>query len=206
MAPRMTKRGRIAAGMSSKSDASSASILEEVGRLLSERRSAFRGFLLRRLSDETVAEDVLQQSLMRAVERYRDLKNTDSAVSWFYRILRNAVVDHYRAQAADARKTEGLLRDTVAAGETRTLSLDEVRPTVCACLEAVMHSMRPSYAELIRRIDLQGNPPADVARDLSVTTNTLTVRLHRARRALKAKLEEICGVCTKHGCLNCTCG
>jgi RNA polymerase sigma-70 factor (ECF subfamily) len=31
------------------------------------------------------------------------------------------------------------------------------------------------------------------------------VRLHRARQALRNNLEQACGVCTKHGCLNCTC-
>jgi DNA-directed RNA polymerase specialized sigma24 family protein len=40
-----------------------------------------------------VTEDLLQQSLMKAVERGNELKKSDSAVSWFYRILRNAVTD-----------------------------------------------------------------------------------------------------------------
>jgi RNA polymerase sigma-70 factor (ECF subfamily) len=65
--------------------------------------------------------------------------------------------------------------------------------------------MRPAYAHLIGRIDLRGELPADVAKEMKLTTNNLTVRLHRARQALRASLEQACGICTKHGCLNCTC-
>lgn len=179
--------------------------LNDLMHQLFERRSAFRAFLRRRLADDVLVEDVLQQSLMKAVERGVELKKRESAVSWFYRILRNAVTDYYRSRAADDRKTEGLLREMVVSGDDRTPALDEVRPTVCACLGTLLKGMRPAYADLIRRVDLEGESSAAIAKELRVTPNNLTVRLHRARQALKTNLEQACGICTKHGCLNCTC-
>jgi RNA polymerase sigma-70 factor (ECF subfamily) len=173
-------------------------------RLLAEE-SAFRAFLRKRLSDDALAEDLLQQSLVKAVERGHELHNHDSAVSWFYRILRNALVDYYRSHAADRRKVEGLLDELVASGEDKMPGLDEVRPALCACLAPLVSQLRPAYADLIRRIDLEGESPAALARELNITPNNLTVRLHRARQALRATLEDTCGICTKHGCLNCTC-
>jgi len=184
--------------------AGSAALDDLTDRLL-EQESAFRAFLRKRLSDDVVVEDLLQQSLMKAVERYHDLRKSDSAISWFYRILRNTVVDYYRSHAADHRKVDGLLQKMVVSGEDQTPALDELRPTICACLGSLLQSIRPAYADLIRRIDLGGEPPATVAKDLKLTANNLTVRLHRARQALRAALEESCGICTKHGCLNCTC-
>jgi RNA polymerase sigma factor (sigma-70 family) len=180
-------------------------VLDDLTRRLLEQESAFRAFLRKRLSDNVVVEDLLQQSLMKAVERYHDLQKSDSAISWFYRILRNTVVDYYRSHAADHRKMDGLLQKMVVSGEDQTPALDELRPTICACLGALLQSMRPAYADLIRRIDLGGESPATVAKDLKLTANNLTVRLHRARQALRAALEESCGICSKHGCLNCTC-
>lgn len=180
-------------------------LLDDLTHRLLEQGSAFRAFLRKRLSDDALVEDLLQQSLLKAVERSHELKQRDSAVSWFYRILRNAVVDYYRAHAADHRKVEGLLREMVASGEDQTPALDDMRPTVCACLGTLLKEMRPAYADLIRRIDLEGESPAAVAKNLQVTANNLTVRLHRARQALRATLEQTCGICTKHGCLHCTC-
>lgn len=167
--------------------------------------SDFRAFVRRRVSDHAMADDLLQQSFMRAVQQAHRLAQPDHSVAWFYRILRNAVVDYYRAHAADSQKTEAFLRELVASGDDKMPALDEWRPTICACLQRLLPTLRPAYAELLRRIDLQGESPVAVAKDLGVTPNNLTVRLHRARQALRNRLEETCGVCTKHGCLNCTC-
>lgn len=181
-----------------------ATLDELMQRLLAEQ-SAFRAFLRKRLSDDALIEDLLQQSLVKAVKRGHELNNHDSAVGWFYRILRNAVVDYYRSHAADRRKVEGLHDELVTSGEDKMPGLDEVRPTLCACLAPLVGQLRPAYADLIRRVDLEGESPAAVAKDLNVTSNNLTVRLHRARQALRVTLEKTCGICTKHGCLNCTC-
>lgn len=205
MGNKTTVQSHRTASATEKAGHDSAAALDRVMHRLLEERSAFRAFLRKRLSDDVVAEDLLQQSLMKAVERHHDLQKDDSAVSWFYRILRNAVVDYSRSHAADSRKVEGLLHEMVASSEDKTPALDEVRPTVCACLGTLLKEMRPAYADLIRRIDLDGESPAAVARDLKLTTNNLTVRLHRARQALRTTLEESCGMCAKHGCLNCTC-
>lgn len=192
-------------GSQSGRTASVPATLDELMQRLLAEQSAFRAFLRKRLSDDALVEDLLQQSLVKAVERGHELNNYDSAVSWFYRMLRNAVVDYYRSHAADRRKVDGLLDELVTSGEDRMPGLDEVRPTLCACLAPLVSQLRPAYADLIRRVDLEGESPAAVAKELNVTSNNLTVRLHRARQALRATLEKTCGICTKHGCLNCTC-
>lgn len=183
----------------------SSPVLGDLTHRLLEQEPAFLAFLRKRISDDAVTEDLLQQSLMKAVERGHELKESDSAVSWFYRILRNAVTDYYRSHAADHRKLEGLRQEMIAAGDDKMPALDELRPAICTCLDPLLKKMRPAYAHLIERIDLRGELPADVAKELKLTTNNLTVRLHRARQALRASLEQACGICTKHGCLNCTC-
>ena len=172
---------------------------------LMERESAFRAFLRRRVNDEAIAEDLLQHSLLKAIEHQHTLQNDESIVAWFYRVLRNGVTDYYRARAAETRKNESFLQQMQAADEQLVPSMDMMKPTVCACLERLLPTIRPVYAELLRRLDLQGESPDVVAKDLKLTKNNLTVRLHRARQALRAALEVSCGICTKHGCLHCTC-
>lgn len=167
--------------------------------------SDFRGFLRRRTGDDALAEDLLQQSFMRAVQQAHQVEQPEQVVAWFYRILRNAVVDYYRARAADDRKMQAFVQELAATGIDKTPAFDELRPTVCTCLERLLPSLKPAYADLLNRIDLGGESPAAVAEDLGVTMNNLTVRLHRARQALRKRLEESCGICTTHGCFHCTC-
>ena len=103
------------------------------------------------------------------------------------------------------RKTDGFLQELNATGEQIVPSPDAMKPTVCACPERLFPTIRPAYAELLRRLDLPGESLDVVARDLTLTKNNLTVRLHRARQALRAALEASCGLCAEPGCLHCTC-
>lgn len=205
------KRGRITnkstktVSVRGSADSATGVVLQDVLQQLLAHESDFRAFVRRRLADDAMTEDVLQQSLMRVVERQHTLKQSENVVGWFYRILRNAIVDVYRSRAAESKKTDTFLHELITAGEDKTPALDELRPTVCACLQQLLPNIRPAYAELIQRVDLQGQSLAAVAQELNVTPNNLTVRLHRARQALRTSLEKSCGLCTKHGCLNCTC-
>lgn len=172
---------------------------------LVQNESAFRTFLRRRIWDDALAEDLLQQSFIKAVEHQHSLQHEDSAVAWFYRVLRNALIDYYRSHGAEARRNDAFLQELTVSGDNQVPPIDEVKNAACLCLHRLLPNLRSSYAELIRRIDLEGESPATVAEELKISQNNVTVRLHRARQALRASLEESCGICSQHGCLNCTC-
>jgi RNA polymerase sigma-70 factor (ECF subfamily) len=69
----------------------------------------------------------------------------------------------------------------------------------------VLAALRPQYAEIIRRVELDEQPLREVARELGLTRTNVSVRLHRARRALLEGLRVTCGACFEHGCLECSC-
>jgi RNA polymerase sigma-70 factor (ECF subfamily) len=184
---------------------STSDVLHDVVHRIVEHEPAFRAFLRKRLSNETIVEDVFQQCLLRAVERQHSVKNQESVVAWFYQILRNAVIDYYRSKHSEEARHQAFGKEAEVLQQREVPSLDALKGTICACLDEVVGTLRPGYGELIRRIDLGDESTAAVAKALHISTSNATVRLHRARQALRNKLEEACGVCTKHGCLNCTC-
>ena len=192
----MTKHGHGQAG---------ASIADSVVQRLTENRFLFETFLRRRVVDDFIVQDLLQQSFVKAIQQQHSLNNEESVVPWFYRILRNTVFDYYRSKASENRRRNDFLKQSRVLAADHVPSLDETKAAVCSCLDGVISALRPGYADLIRRVDLTGETIAVVARDLQITPNNATVRLHRARQALRQSLEDSCGVCSKHGCLNCTC-
>ncbi len=110
------------------------------------------------------------------------------------------IIDLYRRRAAGSRalnRFEQELADSASPGDARVL---------CACFKRLLPAVPEAYRELLEQIDLQGNEPGVVARELGLTRNNLTVRLHRARRHLREALLKSCQACSKHGCLDCTCG
>ncbi|MEQ9145634.1 MAG: sigma-70 family RNA polymerase sigma factor [Parvibaculaceae bacterium] len=170
---------------------------------LIENRRAFLQFLVRRLGDESTAEDVLQSFCLRAVDRGAELRESDSAVAWLYSVLRSVLMDHYRSETARQR------RDATYAREQIVLSHDtedtELKENLCNCFQGLLPALRPEYAEILRRIDLSGEPRDKVAADLGITQANVRVRLHRGRQALRKTLGDCCGICCEESFRDCTC-
>ena len=164
-------------------------------------RHQFLRFLERRLPSPALAEDLLQSAYLRALEHSATIRQDESATAWFYHILRNAVIDHYRHRNVEDRTLETWADDL----QTETPADDLTRDIVCQCIARVLPSLNPTYAQALTEIDLNEGTLAAYATRESITLPTATVRLHRARRALKHRLTETCGTCAIHACLNCTC-
>jgi RNA polymerase sigma-70 factor (ECF subfamily) len=176
---------------------------DAINTLVAER-AAFHRFLSRRVGSDTLADDLLQESLLRALRRGESLRRGERAVPWFYRILRHAVADHFRGQAADKRKVDRLSQELKNDGAADTPSTDWDR-TVCACFEGLLKTLKPRYAEILRRVDLRGEMKIVVARELKLSAGAFNVALHRARQALRRRLEVFCGACSRERCLACAC-
>jgi len=167
---------------------------------LVDNHRQFLAFLQRRVRTRAEAEDLLQAAYLRGIEKGGAIRSNESAVAWFYRLLRNALVDHYRRAGARARLISDEAPSEAAAPDP------ELRGEVCACISRLLPALKPEYAEMVKRVDLEETPVADVAHSLGLTPNNAAVRLHRARAALKRSLERSCGTCATHGCLDCGCG
>lgn len=177
---------------------------EDAIRTLVDNHRQFRTFLKKRLGNEADAEEVLQLSLKKALERPLNSEREESVVAWFYTILRNALTDHFRLQASEKKKRADY--ETELTIERGSNVFAELETEVCKCMRGLLPTLKPGYAQLLERIDLEGQSPELVAKDLGLTRGNVDVKLHRAREALKKSLERSCGTCTEHGCLNCTCG
>jgi RNA polymerase sigma-70 factor (ECF subfamily) len=169
-------------------------------------REMFRRFLAQRVGSAADAEDILQESLLRALRHGGNLRRGERAVAWFYCILRRALADHFRRKRATARRHERLAHELDAAGENiDATSARDLDAAVCACFEGVLPTLSPRHATLLRRVDLRGESRPLVARELGLSSATLDVTLHRARTALRRRLEILCGACSRESCLACDC-
>lgn len=168
---------------------------------LLDHRSAFLGFVRRRVPDKAAAEDILQTAYVRALQHEGELHAQESVVAWFYRVLRNAVIDRYRRRATEDRALEAWGREM----EGQTAPSPEIRDEVCACLTRVMATIRPEYAQALRAVDLEEQRLQDFAKTQTITASNAAVRVHRARVALRKELIRTCGACAEHSCVDCTC-
>lgn len=159
-------------------------------------RPSLLAYARRRVEGRLDAADVVQAVAVRALEHVGELRDDQSARAWLYQIARNTIAEELR------KRSRAEAREAIA---EFLLEGDPEQEPPCWCAAALVPSLKPAYAEMLQRAVLHGEPLADVARALGITTNNATVRLHRAREALRMRLREHCGTTSPRSCAECGC-
>ncbi|UCH22884.1 MAG: sigma-70 family RNA polymerase sigma factor [Deltaproteobacteria bacterium] len=161
----------------------------------------FLKFLTHRMGNTFDAEEILQAAFLKSVKKSDSIRDSESVQAWFYRLLRNAVIDYYRHRDAERRALERMIGMRM---ETEVPEPD-IERAICQCMYDLLPTLKDDYSLLLRRIDLEGARIVEVAAANGMTANNTRVKLHRARAALRKQLELSCGSCVEHACLDCDC-
>jgi RNA polymerase sigma-70 factor (ECF subfamily) len=163
---------------------------------VTSQRDRFLRFLASRVEDKATAEDILQTAYLKTIEQGSEIREEESTVAGFFRILRNAVVDHYRRRASRAKVHEAFAAEMPGTYEPK------IKATVCECIGDVIDNLKPEY----HRASAFSRKHRRRFRSLEhISPNNASVRLHRARKAVARHLKTVCGACAEHKCLDCTC-
>ena len=152
----------------------------------------FLAFVERRTGDRESAEEILQDAFVRGMERAGSVRDDESVVAWFYRVLRNALVDRHRRRGADARARDELARRAAAEAD------QELERQACACIAELVPLLHPDYADLIRRVDVDGQAISDVAAATGASPGTARERMHAARADRRGTGERTCRTNDEH--------
>ena len=188
--------------MTMSSSLSSNEIDSATASVLVENHRRFLAYLLRRVPNREIAEDILQEAFIRGLTKAPAAASSESIVGWFYRVLRNAIVDYYRHAGVEARAIERFAAET---DDTVQPADPELFDTVCDCVRSLVGTLKPEYAAAITRVSLDGISPTAFAAETGISANNAGVRLHRAHKALKERVREVCNTCADHGCSPCSC-
>jgi RNA polymerase sigma-70 factor (ECF subfamily) len=162
---------------------------------------AFVDFVQRRVHDRALAEDLVQAAYAHALEKVDALRDEHAIVAWFYRSLRNAIVDRTRRRAVEGRALDAFARELEELIDT----VDASPANVCRCVLRIAEGLKPEYADALQRIDVEGAAVKAFAEAHGITPSNAGVRIFRAREALRRGLLLACGVCATNGCSDCIC-
>src|SRR5262245_1519929 len=102
--------------------------------ILVDNHRRFLDFLTRRVGSRDVAEDILQDAFVRGLGNASQLRDRDSVIAWFYRSLRNALVDHWRKSRSEKR----IFDDSHLDSDSEPATDPELMKTVCECAVALL--------------------------------------------------------------------
>ncbi|MEM8922406.1 MAG: sigma-70 family RNA polymerase sigma factor [Actinomycetota bacterium] len=152
---------------------------------------------VRLTTNHSDAEDLVQETYLRAYRSYGTFRPGTNLRAWMFRILTNAHINRYRARERRPEETAlDELEDGFAAVGADVASphgrsaedelLDDL--SMSEVLEAV-EALPNAYGETVLLADVEGFSYREIADRLGVPIGTVMSRLHRGRRALRDKLE-----------------
>lgn len=164
---------------------------DAVSALYRHFRKPILGHLCRNGLDAGTAEDVLQNAFIKLMQRARQWRGEGSPNAWFWVIVRNTMIDHYRA----------LKGEVTMGGEDWETLIErmpgpEARPDVSGELQRCVQlsfqrfaKAHPERAEAIRLMHFEGWTIAQVAQALERTPGAMKEFLSQCRKTFKSFVE-----------------
>lgn len=164
-----------------------------------ELHGNLRAFIGRRVRNQADVDDLVQRVLLQIVKGLGSLRDAERLHAWVYRTARNVIVDYYRSPGGRREVASGNAEDLASTGgagiqppfeEDERTALREL----AGCLTPMIRQLPPAYQEAIRLADLEGVTQAAAAEQAGVSLSGMKSRVQRARKELRAILEECCRV------------
>ncbi|MHB8622593.1 MAG: RNA polymerase sigma factor [Sulfuricaulis sp.] len=134
--------------------------------------------------NSTLADDLVQETLIKALKKSSQLRDPNAGEAWLYSILANCYRDHFRR----LRATEEL-DDTTLIHES-TPEKESSEQQIVLKVRAAIAKLSEGQRQVITLVDIQGLSYMEVSQALNVPIGTIMSRLCRARYALRDLLDE----------------
>jgi RNA polymerase sigma-70 factor (ECF subfamily) len=143
-------------------------------------------FIRRRVPDQQVAEDVLQDVYVKIHTRLETVRDDDRLSAWVYQIARNAITDYYRA-----RKPVDEINEMVAAPDDEE-EVDEITARTADMVRSMMAYLPAEYREALLLTDYEGLTQKELAERLGLSLPGAKSRVQRGRKLLRELLLACC--------------
>ena len=171
---------------------------------LAAHRGAMLRFARRRVRDESLAEDAVQDALLAALSNLESFQGQSALRTWLIGILNHKIQDAFRRESRylpaidnardDEAPDDGLDRLAYAQpGQLGDTDDPAQRVAGARLLEALLgeiEAMPGTLREVFVLQVLEGRDTAEVCRRLGITEANCWVRLHRARRRLAERMRD----------------
>ena len=144
-----------------------------------------RGYLTRQTSDARLAEDLLQDTFVKAIAEGAGFCHLQNPRAWLFTVARNRLLDHFRLQKNFIELDHDISDEQPEIAAVETLS---------ACLPRALQDLTEDEREVITLCDLEGLNQADYAKQKNISLAGAKSRIQRARKHLKNRLHKNCQV------------
>jgi RNA polymerase sigma-70 factor, ECF subfamily len=157
--------------------------------------------LFRMLRDRELAEDLAQETFIKALNAIQSYRPEFKFSSWIFKIANNAAIDHLRRRELDtlsldgsphAETPEAMQATALQIGARQESPLDTVEAKeLGGAIEAAIGRLRPEYRSCILLRHVEGRAYEEIAEILNLPLGTVKTYIHRARNELRQALAHL---------------
>jgi RNA polymerase sigma-70 factor, ECF subfamily len=157
--------------------------------------------LYRMVRDRELAEDLAQETFIKALNAIESYRPEFKFSSWIFKIANNAAIDHLRRRELDtlsldgsphAETPEAMQATALQIGARQESPLDAVEAReLGGAIEAAIGRLRPEYRSCILLRHVEGRAYEEIAEILNLPLGTVKTYIHRARNELRLSLAHL---------------
>lgn len=157
---------------------------------------ALYNFGLRLTSDPNDAEDLVQDTIVKAYRFFSSYEKGTNAKAWLFRILKNSYINNYRKKSKKPQEVDydevSSFYETIRAERTDTSDLEDkmFRDLIDDDISQALDEIPEDFRTVVLLCDVEDFTYEEIANMLDVPIGTIRSRLHRGRNLLKAQLME----------------
>jgi len=153
-----------------------------------------RAFVLKLVGDPPLADDLVQETFLRAHKSEAAFKGDASRSSWLCTIALNVMRDHFRATARRPKQVSDL-KTLLVLRSDEALEDDFLQREMDSCIRQYVLRLPERQRDVVALHDIAGLTHREVSSALGISQSNSRILLHRGRAALKLLLEENCILC-----------
>lgn len=157
---------------------------------------AVYNFALRLTTDPNDAEDLVQDTIVKAYRFFSSYEKGTNAKAWLFRILKNSYINNYRKKSKQPNQVDydevATFYETIRAERTDTSDLEDrmFRDLIDDDISNALEELPEDFRTVVLLCDVEGFTYEEIANMLDVPIGTIRSRLHRGRNLLKDRLME----------------
>lgn len=155
----------------------------DVPQLWLEHKDRLRYFILKRVKDPEITNDILQEVLLKVYKFCLSKSGVRNVRSWLFQIAQNTIIDHYRKQSKFSQKEVPEFPE-----EEENMAFNEASNFIIPML----NFLPEKYATPVRLSDVEGLPQNKIARKLGLSLSAIKSRIRRGRQLLMAEFVTCC--------------
>lgn len=157
---------------------------------------ALYNFAIRLANDPNDAEDLVQDTIVKAYRFFASYERGTNAKAWLFRILKNSYINNYRKQSKQPFQVDydeiSTYYESVRSERSDTTDMEEImyRELLDDEVTSALNRLPEDFRTVVLLCDIEGFTYEEIANMLDVPIGTIRSRLHRGRNLLRSSLTQ----------------